>query len=181
MERIEVLSSKNISLVVPEKQDIKLWYQGVNNIETQKYLGSMFGQVISLEAEEDYFNKLKNDQSIRQFCIYVKPKSKIIGNISLMEIDFQNRKANFGIAIFDEKSRGKGYGTESIKLILEYAFEVLGLNKINLGFIEFNERARAVYEKIGFKYAGTLKQDFYQGGKYYDHILMEIFFDNFKK
>ena len=36
--RVKILEGELVSLVVPEKEDIQLWYEGVNDIETQLYL-----------------------------------------------------------------------------------------------------------------------------------------------
>jgi len=179
MERITVLSWEKISLVVPEKEDTKLWYAWVNDIETQSYLGSMYGEIISLEAEEKYYDDIMKDTSTKLFCIYTEEIEKVIWNISLMWVDYKNRKAELWIAIFDKEQQNKWYGTESIKLILKYAFEVLWLNKVNLKFVKFNKRAQKVYEKIWFKECWRLKQESFVWWKYYDDIIMEIFAKDF--
>jgi len=179
MKRIKVLTWEKVSLVVPEKEDTKLWYAWVNDIETQSYLGSMYGEIISLEEEEKYYDDIIKDINTKLFCIYTEEFKKVIWNISLMWVDYKNRKAELWIAIFNKKQQNKWYGTESIKLMLKYAFEVLWLNKVNLRFIEFNKRAQAVYEKIWFKEVGRLKEEECRWTKYYDTILMEIFSRDF--
>ena len=181
MDRVKVLIWEKISLVVPEKEDIKLWYVWVNDIETQSYLGSMYGEIITIEDEEEYYDSIRKDTSIKLFCIYTEESKKVIWNVSLMWIDYKNRKAELWIAIFDKEQQNKWYGTESIKLMLKYAFEVLWLNKVNLRFVEFNKRAQKVYEKIWFKQVGRLTKEIFVWWKYYDDILMEIFAEDFIK
>ncbi len=179
MERIKILEWKNISFVVPEKQDIELWYKWINDFETQSYLGSMYGNIIFKEDEEEYYEIVRKDKTNKLFMIYVNDDKKVIWNINLFKLDFFNRKAELWVAIFDKNSREKWYGTESIKLILKYWFEVLWLNKINLRFIEFNKRAQKVYEKVWFKECWRLKQESFRNWKFYDDIYMEIFARDF--
>lgn len=179
MKRFKILSTDKVSLVAPAKEDIEAWYKGVNDIETQSYLGSMYGVVLTLEDEQDYYESLRANKKWRTFSIFVNNTEKIIWNVSLMWIDFQNRKAEMWIAILDPETRGKWYGTDSVKLILDFAFNVLSLNKVNLRVIDFNERAKTVYEKIWFKECGRLKEEEYRNGKAYDTIFMEIFWRDY--
>ena len=181
MKRIKILEWKKISLVVPEKQDIEMWYKWINDIETQAVLWSMYWNIIFKEDEEEFYEIIRKDKNKRMFMIYVNKDKKVIWNIDLMNIDFQHRKATLWIVIFDKDSREKWYWTESIKLILKYWFEVLGLNKVNLKFIDFNSRAKKVYEKIWFKECGRLKEEMFVNWKYHDDIYMEIFARDFLK
>ena len=123
-----MLSKDKVSLVVPIKDDIQSWYEWVNDIETQSYLGSMYGNIITLEDESDYYDHIRKKENLRTFSIYLNEEKKVIGNVSLMWIDFQNRKAEMWIAILDKNSRGNWYGTDAVKLIVEFGFRVLGLN-----------------------------------------------------
>ncbi len=79
-----------------------------------------------------------------------------------------------GIAIFDKNYRSQGYGTEAIRLMLKYAFEILGLHKVYLNLVAYNERAGKAYQKAGFKEIGRRKEHWYFYGKYHDVIEMEI-------
>ncbi len=71
----------------------------------------------------------------------------MIGTISLENIDNINRTATLGIFIGDKNYRNKGYGTEAIKLLLEYGFRYMNLYNIKLDLMEFNIRALKCYEK----------------------------------
>lgn len=147
MERVKIVNWKNISLVVPEKQDVDIWYRWLNNPEIQAYLWFMFWSIISKENEESYYDKLNKDKEQLTFSIYIESENKVIWNISLMKIDFRNMHRELWIAITDEENLSKWYWTESINLVLKYAFEVLWLNKIYLRLTSKNERAKRVYDK----------------------------------
>ena len=84
------------------------------------------------------------------------------------------------IDIFDENKRSNGYGTESLRLLLDYGFNYLNLNNIHLGVKAFNERAIACYKKVGFKEYGRRREAYFLNGKYYDDVFMDILAREFK-
>ncbi|PZM84978.1 hypothetical protein DLH72_02580 [Candidatus Gracilibacteria bacterium] len=173
MERIEVMIGERVSLVVPEREDAKVWYKQMNDIENQVFLNQR-GKIFLLEQEYDYYDSLKNQINRRMFGIMVKETGKIIGNLSLFDISEINRNAVLGVLLGDKTEQNKGYGTEALNLILKYGFEVLGLHKIKLEVLATNSRAKKVYEKVGFKEVGIFKEDIFDYEKYIDKIIMEI-------
>jgi len=179
MTRVEIMVWEKISLVVPEKEDIKLWYKWINNLSTQRYLWTSYWNIYFLEDEEDYFEIIRKNKDLKTFGIYIKNKKINIWNISLQRIDLQNRKADLWIVIFDKNFRWNGYWTESIKLILEYWFKVIWLNKINLKVLSNNDIAIKVYEKIWYKRSWLLKEENFRNWKFEDDVCMEIFASDF--
>lgn len=115
-----------------------------------------------------------------KFAIVTLNDNKLIGTISLEKLDFINRTGTLGIFIRDKDYRNKGYGTESINLVLDYGFNYLNLNNINLELMGFNERALACYKKCGFKEYGRRRKCRFVNGKYYDLIYMDIMSEEFK-
>ena len=84
------------------------------------------------------------------FGIFIKENDEDVGNLKLEPIKFDQKSATFEILIGDQKSWGKGIATEATKLIVDWVFDVLELNEINLGVISENKGAVQVYEKVGF-------------------------------
>ena len=180
MNRIKVMEWEKVSLVVPEESDAVIWYEWVNNIETQFFLWSMYGEILTVEDEKEYFHMVRKDKTMRLFSLYANETKKVIGNISLINLDFQNRRSSLWIAIFDTTQREKWLGTEAMELMCEYAFDVLGLHKIQLEYIDTNTRAEAVYKKIGFQEVWRMKDHDYRKWKFYDCIMMEYYANDFK-
>ncbi len=96
-----------------------------------------------------------------------------------MNIDPINQTAELGILIGEESERGKGYGQEALKLMLDYGFNTLNLYNIYLGVYSFNEQAMACYKKVGFKEAGRLRKAKFHNGKRYDDIKMDMLREEF--
>ena len=105
----------------------------------------------------------------------------MIGTIGLENINHINRTATLGIFIGDKEHRSNGYGTEAIRLILDYGFNYMNLNNIKLDVMEFNERAQKCYKKCGFKEYGRRRKSNFTNGKYYDVVQMDILAEEFKE
>ncbi len=170
-ERVKILEGERVALALLEREDSLLWFRYMNDLEVQQFL-SVGGNLLSKEAEQDYYDMVTKDPKMRIFAICVEGE-KNIGNISL-SINQKNRNAEMGIVIFNKDYRSQGYGTESIQLLLKYAFEILGLHKVYLNLVSYNERAGKAYQKAGFKEIGRRKEHWYFYGKYHDVIEMEI-------
>ena len=90
------------------------------------------------------------------------------------QISWKDRHAEIGILIGDEKSRGKGYATEAIRLVADHAFNKLNLRKLYTGMVKGNEASKRAFEKVGFRIEGTLREHFYLNGKYLDCYRMGL-------
>lgn len=123
---------------------------------------------------------LFNEDSTRHdFAICLVENSKVIGDLAIMEIDLDNKKAIFRIALHSIEDCGKGYGTEAVQLVQKFTFEELQLNRLELQVFSHNIRGIKSYEKVGFKKEGTLRQSLYMNGKYSDEIIMSILRDEY--
>lgn len=162
------LSPRNI-------EDYEIFTEWLNDFETTDYLGRS-DAIVTLTGEKDYLEK----NSDKNVCFsIVTLEDKMIGTVSLENINYTNRTATLGIFIGDKNYRNNGYGTETIKLILEYGFNYLNLNNVDLTLMSFNERALKCYQKCGFKEYGRRRQCKYINGKYYDCIYMDVLKEEF--
>lgn len=108
------------------------------------------------------------------FGIFFKENKKHIGNIKLEPIDFENNKATLGILIGDKEYWGKGIGTEAVKLLVNWSFDNLGLEEVNLGVISENKAAINVYTKAGFRIDRIEKRSIEHKGEFHDNVIMSI-------
>jgi ribosomal-protein-alanine N-acetyltransferase len=104
----------------------------------------------------------------------VKDGDRLIGAVGLQAIDFRSRHANFGMAIGVAAEWGKGYGTEATRLMVQYAFATLNLQRVWLHVVEYNERGVRCYERAGFQKEGLLRQEHFREGRYWNTHLMAI-------
>ena len=149
----------------------------MNNFEVTDYTGRS-SSLMTIEAEKSWMNNVLNNNE-PLFSIIKSENDELIGNIGLMKIDNIRRTATLGIMIGEDKNRNKGYGTESIKILLDYGFNYLNLNNIMLEVFSFNERAIKSYKKAGFKEIGRRRKSYFLNGKYHDEIYMDILAEEF--
>ena len=85
-----------------------------------------------------------------------------------------DQRAELGIAVQDKTQWSKGYGTDAIKLAMEYGFDDLELNRIELTVDEANARGRRCYEKCGFVEEGLLRQHRFVEGEFGNTVVMSV-------
>ncbi len=84
-------------------------------------------------------------------CVEAEGACREIGSVYLRDIDREKQNAEYGVFIGEEDALGRGYGVRAAKLMLEYGFETLHLEKIFLRVLEDNAGARKSYTKAGFR------------------------------
>lgn len=109
-----------------------------------------------------------------RFAMVLLAGDVLIGHISLHDIDHLNRNAFLGIVIGEEQHRGKGYGAEAIRLVLDYGFQTLNLHNIMLSVHADNCAGIACYKKVGFREAGRRREWVFKDGNYIDKIYMDM-------
>jgi len=164
-----------------EREDVPRFVRWFNDPEVRQFL-TMY-RPLSRAEEERWVESLASRREDVVLAIEVRAGDQWvhIGNVGLHRIDWKNRTATLGIVIGEREYWGKGYGTEAVRTMLRYAFEELGLNRVELETYSFNPRAIRCYEKAGFKREGVRRQALYRNGKFHDVILMGILRDEFEE
>ena len=127
----------------------------------------------TLEQEAATYDELIKDTTLCCFTVYERATWRPIGVTYLAHIDHWNRCADFGIVIGERDCHGKGYGTETTRLALDYAFTVLGLNNVELTCRAHNLAGLRVYEKAGLKEVGRRRQCRWLAGRPWDNVYMD--------
>jgi len=133
----------------------------------------------SLDALVRFAQSKWRDSSCIWLAIIEQGTNQHIGNLELSNIDWVHRKCEFKI-IIDKAYQGKGYGTEATRLILRQAFKILNLHKVYLGVHEDNQKARKLYEKLGFVQEGLLRDTFLRDAVWKNSITMGLLAEEFK-
>jgi RimJ/RimL family protein N-acetyltransferase len=104
----------------------------------------------------------------------IEADGKFIGQCALFNINATAQTCELGITIGDKEYWGRGYGRESIRLLVEYAFQQRNFRKVWLQVHAENERARRAYQSCGFQEEGRLRAHVWSNGRYDDLILMGL-------
>lgn len=115
------------------------------------------------------FIKASCDESKMYLTITRKPDGMVLGRIILTRIDPHYDSLDITrIYIADVSERDKGYGTETLRGVLEYAFLNLHTERVTIDHFIANRKAAMLYEKLGFKNEGVMRHAAKKNGKYYD-------------
>lgn len=108
------------------------------------------------------------------FTFRTLDENKLIGGLSLYVVDWAGRDSFVAIFIGEREDWSKGYGSDAMRLLLQYAFQELNLWRVSLGVFDYNPRAIRSYEKVGFCHEGRMRQYLNHEGKRWDILYMGI-------
>ena len=149
-----IFESERINFIKLTEKLVQDYLDMVNDIEVQKFI-SHNRRTYELDGELEWI-KSKLEENAIIFSMVEKETNEFIGNIEIMEI--KNNVGEMGIAITPKK-QDKHYGQEAIKKFIEYAFNNLSLDGLELNVYNFNLRGIRCYEKVGFIKDGQGKSD----------------------
>jgi RimJ/RimL family protein N-acetyltransferase len=127
---------------------------------------------VDMMAHQQWWQGLGKDPSKVVFAIRMTDKPAIIGFVQIVAINPVHRSAEMGIRIGEEKNRGKGYGGEALRLAVDFCWNHLNLNRVQLSVLKHNLRAVAAYKAAGFRKEGRMRKAAFIGGAWVDLILM---------
>ena len=136
-EPILNIVGERVALGPLRKELLPLYGRWINDFRTIRMLG-LPPAPVTAEKEREWYEGRSRGENDLMFTIYEREILRPIGNTGLHGLDHRNRSASFGIIIGEPDCRGKGYGTETTRLMLDYAFTALGLHNIMLTVFEFN-------------------------------------------
>lgn len=156
-------------------EDVDLYYEWLNDLEVTQYLDAFYSN-FTLESEGEILKEVSKNHV---YGIIDKKSDTLIGNCGLSDIDHHNLTSSIGIFIGRKEYQGKGYGTDAMKLLVDYGFLYLNLQNIMLNVYEDNPRALACYKKVGFKVIGTRRNSRIIKRRTHDIIFMDIIPEDF--
>lgn len=164
------MESQNIYLRPFVKEDVDFFTAWYNDFETRGKIGA--ADPTSIFDAEKYIER--NSKDSVWFAVVRKSDNKVIGETGLLRMFPAWATTDLTIIIPDKEDQHKGYGKETINLIMDYAFGFLNFNRISIGVVGFNENALSFYKKVGFKQEGIQEEGYYYNYKYYDFVMMRI-------
>jgi len=177
MKYFKKLVGEKVYLSPISIEDVPTYCEWLNDLEVAGNL-VIFDQQLGIAREKAILEDvMKNDA--KMFAVVDSATDNLIGNGSIFNINQRNKKAELGIFIGDKTYWSKGYGSDAVKLLLDFGFNILNLNNIMLEVFSFNKRAISAYKKVGFKTIGARREAVQYAGQKYDEIYMDILADEF--
>lgn len=154
----------------------------LHDLEVRKMTGT-HGSVrpgVEERARDYYGSRVDHDDEL---CLAITERAtgQFVGEVVLQDLNTDNRSCSFRIALVGPRAYGRGFGSEATALILEHAFETVGVHRVELEVHDFNPRARHVYERAGFIYEGTKRQALLWDGQWIDTHTMAVIASDWAK
>jgi RimJ/RimL family protein N-acetyltransferase len=149
----------------------EVYYRWMNDPDVTAYTESRF-YPHSLEDLSEYVANINKDKNNVFLAIVLRKDNRHIGNIKIGPINWIHRFADVALIIGEKKCWGKGYATEAIRLVSDYAFNKLNLHKLTSGCYDVNKGSAKCFQKAGFYIEGQRKSQYFCNGAYVDAILL---------
>ncbi|WFU06269.1 GNAT family protein (plasmid) [Rhizobium sp. CB3171] len=169
-------------MVILKGANVQLRPASLKDAEARLALGTdvdiaeMFG-VSRTDAKPmtiDAAHKWAQAQTENGHAWIIETDGRLIGEIKLHSFHVQDRRASMAVAIYDPAQLGKGFGTEAIRLLIQYAFTELKLHRIGIRVLAYNARAIRAYEKCGFVVEGRERETAFVNGVWHDDLMMGL-------
>lgn len=167
-----LLRGKRVYLKLIEEEDLGKRVEWLNNPRIQKTLN--YDYPVSLAKTQKWFHNKLMDDTRREFSVFNIDTDEHIGFAGLINIEKTTMKSELHAVIGDTKYWGGRSGIETYKLLMDYAFKELGLNKIYGYQLVHNKSAHRVVELLGWTRDGLLRQDLFSHGKLVDRYVVSI-------
>jgi RimJ/RimL family protein N-acetyltransferase len=166
-----LLRGANVRLTALAHADlpaIARWYQ---DAEFLRLLNASPSYPQAEDALAQWLEERHKAQNAFLFAVRRLEDDDLIGVIELDDILWAQQVGWFSISIGDRAQQNRGYGSEAMRLALTFAFQELNLHRVQLTVFSYNERAIALYEKLGFQREGAYREFLHRDGQRYDMYL----------
>jgi RimJ/RimL family protein N-acetyltransferase len=174
---ILIMRGESVGLGPLRRDHLQDYLRWINDLQVTRTLGAP-RRPMTAELETAWLDGalMSSDPS---FTIYELATMRPIGNTTL-RVEGDSGCAEFGLMIGEKDVWGRGYGSEVTRLMLGYAFDVLGLYNVMLRVYANNPRAIGIYERAGFRRIGVRRGALKVGRRRVDEILMDAVADEFE-
>ena len=157
------MQTNRIQLRKIKGQDIEHVFRGLSNPSVIQYYGVSFHSLEATKEQMDWYKMLEEEQKGQWWAVCLLDGNTFLGAGGLNDWDHKNHKAEIGFWLLPDYW-GRGYMTEAMPLICHYAFNEMGINRIE-GFVESNNKnCKRAMAKLNFVLEGTMRNCEYKNG-----------------
>jgi RimJ/RimL family protein N-acetyltransferase len=168
-----MLKGEKVSLYAVEKTDLEHFRDWRNNPDFRKHFREY--RELNMRQQEIWFEeKVVRDNTTLMFSIKENKSNKLIGCCGFVYINWVHRHADLSlyVGLDDKYIDDIGYAEDSCNILMDYGFNQLNLNKIWTEIYEFDALKKKLYDKIGFKQDGLLRENYWYDGRWWDSRIL---------
>lgn len=170
-----MITGKKVYFTAIESSSLEQLRAWRNTPDLRQYFRE-YREISSDMQKKWFYERVLENKNQVDFEIHDIQTNSLIGHCSLNYIDWINKNAEFGIYIGDTKFRSGGFGSDALRLLLEYGFNTLNLHRI-WGEVYSNNSALDIYYHVGFKNEGLKRQHHFDAGQWLDSHMIAILRD----
>lgn len=164
-----ILSDNELVLRAIEERDAPVLLSMINDPELEHAVVG-WSRPVSTSEQAAWIAALPGENTVRWA---VDEGSDMLGTVSVSAIDWKNRTGALNIKLL-ARARGRGVGTRAMTLVIAYCFEELNLNCLSVSVMADNLPSLLLWEKLGFRTEGCLRQRVYKQGRFHDLQVMSL-------
>lgn len=169
-----IVNGENLYLRPINLNDVsKKYVNWMNDPYINQYLESRFAEQ-TMESVKDFVKSMIGSQTDILLAICEKDSGRHVGNIKIGPINTIHSHAEVGLLIGEKECWGKGYGSEAIGLVVDYAFKTLNIHRLTAGAYAENISSIKAFKKNGFLVEGTYRNHVFYNDVFVDCIRMGI-------
>jgi RimJ/RimL family protein N-acetyltransferase len=162
-----------VSLTPLRAADLDQIWQWQNSPDIRD-LSMGFRMPVPFENVEDWFSRIRSDESGKRIVFAVRVSGELAGTVELHSVKMLHRKASLAIVLGDLTRQGRNLGFVACSLALDFAFNSLDLRRVELEVVESNMRAVRLYERLGFLLEGRKREDYFAHGRRMDVLVFGL-------
>lgn len=165
-----ILTGEHILLREFQQEDYTALASWMNDFSVTRYLSTKYWLPQTAGDVSAYLSSLLESTHSAYHFVIADPESKVyLGQIDLYEVNWRLRCATLGMVVIVP---GRGYGAEALRIIRRFAFDTLGLERLEMEVHEDNLAALRCYEKAGFLREGVKRNAFFSEGRFRNVVMM---------
>lgn len=172
------IQGNKVTLRAIEREDLPALQRWANDPSIQEMLGG-WRMPTSMNDQAQWYAGLSIN-SLNQRFVIEAPDRGLIGTANLTRIDWKNRNAFYGVMLGDKANHRCGFGTDTVMAIMRYAFDELGLMRLDTDIIEYNEPSLILHRKTGWLEEGRKKNWYFRKDRFWDKVIMGITSENYQ-
>ncbi|MCT4628678.1 GNAT family N-acetyltransferase [Winogradskyella sp.] len=160
---LRALEPEDLDFIYQVENDASLWELSDTQTPYSRFLIKQYLE----NAQQDIFEA----KQLR--LVICTQNDDAIGLIDVFDFNFKNKRAGIGILIKDQPNRNSGFGSEALRLLIDYCFSVLHLHQVYANISENNEASLGLFENNGFKKIGLKKDWTFNGQKFLNEYILQ--------
>lgn len=180
-QKLPTLTGGSLHLRWLEKRDIPALFDIFGDEEVTRYCG--VPQLTALSGAEDLLGQIRTgfrERSLFQWGVALAETDEVIGTCTLFHFSWTHRRCELGFALA-KKRWGLGDGGRAARSVLNFAFERLGLHRVEADADPRNVRSLALLERLGFRREGLLRERYIVNGEVQDGVMLGLLRSEFRR